>query len=325
VTAETERLRAELAARDATIAELERERDEARKNYQWMVEHAADNKLDGYRELGQRVANAERERDQARAELAARDASIARLQPVVSAAKTYVAIREDDTVDECPEMELYDAELALITSVIALAEQPSPTLDPRDATIARLKRLIEMQLDYTFDLPWPMFRQKYGEVTREQMYEDFRMAVNATLAECPDGCSCEFRAAPLIGCRCACHDTPKAPERGAAERAIDSPTWPYVYRFALAMESKLAQNRHKGDRDGWLHDGGLSLLARLREETDELEQAIRQPMTERSDTELLGESADVANFAMMVADVMTSGRVLDVVRAPEAERAAGES
>jgi len=81
------------AAKDARIAELEdeladaratiddmaatietliarnnradRERDEARANYAWMVRHAADERLDGYRELGQRAATAERERDEA--------------------------------------------------------------------------------------------------------------------------------------------------------------------------------------------------------------------------------------------------------------------
>lgn len=52
-----------------------RERDEARANYAFMVKRAADQKLDGYRELGARAAaaeeraeKAERERDEARAE-----------------------------------------------------------------------------------------------------------------------------------------------------------------------------------------------------------------------------------------------------------------
>ena len=49
------------------IEKLIRERDEARANYQWMVEHAADQKLDGYRELGAKAAKAEEERDEARA------------------------------------------------------------------------------------------------------------------------------------------------------------------------------------------------------------------------------------------------------------------
>jgi hypothetical protein len=47
---------------------LTAERDEARANYRFMVERAADQKLDGYRELGARAAAAEQERDEARAE-----------------------------------------------------------------------------------------------------------------------------------------------------------------------------------------------------------------------------------------------------------------
>ena len=45
------------------LAKVEQERDEARANYQFMVERAADQKLDGYRELGARAAAAENERD----------------------------------------------------------------------------------------------------------------------------------------------------------------------------------------------------------------------------------------------------------------------
>jgi len=49
---------------DALVT-VTRERDEARANYRWMVEHAADQKLDGYRELGARAVQAENERDAA--------------------------------------------------------------------------------------------------------------------------------------------------------------------------------------------------------------------------------------------------------------------
>ena len=78
-----ERERDEWKARHDTLADVsrkciataERERDEARANYAFMVERAADQKLDGYRELGARAAaaeeraeRAERERDEARAE-----------------------------------------------------------------------------------------------------------------------------------------------------------------------------------------------------------------------------------------------------------------
>lgn len=49
---------------------LRAERDKAQANYRFMVERAADEKLDGYRELGARAAAAENERDEALAELA---------------------------------------------------------------------------------------------------------------------------------------------------------------------------------------------------------------------------------------------------------------
>ncbi len=44
---------------DQAQTAAERERDEARRNYQFMVDRAADQKLDGYRELGARAAAAE--------------------------------------------------------------------------------------------------------------------------------------------------------------------------------------------------------------------------------------------------------------------------
>ena len=49
--------------------EVIKERDEARANYQWMVNRACDEKLDGYRELGAKCAQLEEERDEARAEV----------------------------------------------------------------------------------------------------------------------------------------------------------------------------------------------------------------------------------------------------------------
>jgi len=49
--------------------QLRAERDEAQANYRFMVERAADQRLDGYRELGARAAAAENERDKALVEL----------------------------------------------------------------------------------------------------------------------------------------------------------------------------------------------------------------------------------------------------------------
>jgi hypothetical protein len=63
-----------LSLRDKLRAEnarLEAERDEAQKNYQFMVNRAADEKLDGYRELGARAAAAENAADDLRSRLSA--------------------------------------------------------------------------------------------------------------------------------------------------------------------------------------------------------------------------------------------------------------
>ena len=79
---------------------------------------------------------------------------------------------------------------------------------------------------------------------------------------------------------------------------VGSATWPYVAAFAREMEGKLACNRHKGDREGWLALDMTTLRKLLFRELDELEQAISwgdaNAVTE--------EAADVANFAMMIAD-----------------------
>ena len=71
-----ERERDEWKARHDTLADVsrkciataERERDEARANYAFMVERAADQKLDGYRELGARAAAAEERAEKAERE-----------------------------------------------------------------------------------------------------------------------------------------------------------------------------------------------------------------------------------------------------------------
>lgn len=65
-----EQARTDVVEARADVARLTAERDEARTGLQWMVERAADGggKLDGYRELGAKVAAAETERDQARAQ-----------------------------------------------------------------------------------------------------------------------------------------------------------------------------------------------------------------------------------------------------------------
>jgi NTP pyrophosphatase (non-canonical NTP hydrolase) len=71
-----------------------------------------------------------------------------------------------------------------------------------------------------------------------------------------------------------------------------------VLWFAGEMERQLRANDHKG---GWSRDKQHGLLARLREETQELSAEILA-MQERDPYQVVKEAADVANFAMMIAD-----------------------
>ncbi len=84
-----------------------------------------------------------------------------------------------------------------------------------------------------------------------------------------------------------------------------SPTSPYVLAFAELMEAKLEANRHKGNREGWMKASPNALLERLREELVELIWALRGTTLEPGPDALAAvahEAADVANFAMMIAD-----------------------
>jgi len=62
-------LRARAEKAEAEVERQERRALDAEEKYRWMVEHAADQRLDGYRELGSRAACAENERDAAIAEV----------------------------------------------------------------------------------------------------------------------------------------------------------------------------------------------------------------------------------------------------------------
>ena len=78
---------------------------------------------------------------------------------------------------------------------------------------------------------------------------------------------------------------------------------PEVRAFADLMEAKLKANDHKS---GWKSEMVWPLIERLREETDELH--IEVDAGERADSDdwrkrVGNEAADVANFAMMIADV----------------------
>jgi len=80
--------------------------------------------------------------------------------------------------------------------------------------------------------------------------------------------------------------------------------------FAKRMEDKLRENDHK---TGWLNDSMWSLFKRILDEGHELSnvimiyEAMKESEPDASKIEMLeriiDEAADVANFAMMVADL----------------------
>lgn len=87
------------------------------------------------------------------------------------------------------------------------------------------------------------------------------------------------------------------------EPDLNSPTWPFVLAFAKRMEAKLAKNRHKGDREGWLDMEPGDILSRVLDENVELGEALRSWYHVSSGSkEVADECADVANFCMMLAD-----------------------
>jgi hypothetical protein len=74
-----------------------------------------------------------------------------------------------------------------------------------------------------------------------------------------------------------------------------------VQWFARQMELKLRENDHKG---GWSQCSTWWLLSRLREEVNELEQTMYAAAAgDVCVDHVVSEAADVANFAMMIADI----------------------
>jgi len=74
-----------------------------------------------------------------------------------------------------------------------------------------------------------------------------------------------------------------------------------VAKFAAAMEKKLLYNSHKG---GWRELDYKYLFRRIHEELGELEKAVD---AKTKPDIVLDEAADVANFAMMIAEVAKHG------------------
>jgi len=71
-----------------------------------------------------------------------------------------------------------------------------------------------------------------------------------------------------------------------------------IHAFTAVMWRKLIANAHKG---GWKNNLAEELLERLHEEVEELERAI---MEDDNPQNIAKECADVANFCMMIADVV---------------------
>jgi hypothetical protein len=72
---------------------------------------------------------------------------------------------------------------------------------------------------------------------------------------------------------------------------------PEVLAFAQLMEAKLRENDHKG---GWQYDSPWVLSGRIFDEAREVREALQKPSVDPM--HVACEAADVANFAMMVAD-----------------------
>ncbi|WP_245628942.1 hypothetical protein [Alicyclobacillus shizuokensis] len=71
--------------------------------------------------------------------------------------------------------------------------------------------------------------------------------------------------------------------------------------FARQMELKLRENDHKG---GWLECDVWWLFSRLYEEVAELQEAMYEVAAgDASREKVIREAADIANFAMMIADL----------------------
>ena len=74
---------------------------------------------------------------------------------------------------------------------------------------------------------------------------------------------------------------------------------PEVAAFAQLMERNLRASDHKG---GWDDMSNVELLSSIKDEYDELDRAARVVGIQDRKAKITHEAADVANFAMMIAD-----------------------
>jgi NTP pyrophosphatase (non-canonical NTP hydrolase) len=73
-----------------------------------------------------------------------------------------------------------------------------------------------------------------------------------------------------------------------------------VDQFVIVLKEKLHKNLHKG---GWRTEDYRYLLSRLKEETDELENALNEQNFENA----IKECADVAAFTIFINDRIING------------------
>jgi len=115
--------------------------------------------------------------------------------------------------------------------------------------------------------------------------------------ECDSGCGARF----LPGTYGMRRSHSSEAQLEAAKAREEAGPRPQVRQFADLMEARLKANDHKG---GWRGERLPYLLRRLREETDELYEAMGPSLDWKMISETVGrEAADVANFAMMIADI----------------------
>jgi NTP pyrophosphatase (non-canonical NTP hydrolase) len=133
--------------------------------------------------------------------------------------------------------------------------------------------------------------------------QDCDGAVEEGLGEPCEGCKSpavtrDVDSVPLCG---PCYDALPLVDthRAAVEPLRLTDVRSEVLSLALAMERKLRANDAKKGPRGWKDHEPMRLLARVRQETKEVERALTNIV---DPSEVLDECADVANMVMMVAD-----------------------
>jgi len=125
------------------LENVTKESDEARANYAFMVERAADENLDGYRELGARCAAAENERDAAQAKAVEyeRDWYAAKSEFGTAMAKMRETLRaaEQRELVALAELDEATAEIERLRwgNEMACEDTPTPGCECRGCSLAR--------------------------------------------------------------------------------------------------------------------------------------------------------------------------------------------